>query len=99
MNRRSRWGALAGALCVVAAAAPGVGHACACGCGIFDVGTSAMFPTRSGGMVYLEQDFVDQNQNWSGTTGAPPPANTDRPIPTNFLPARLQSTFARPSNP
>ena len=27
--------------------------ACACGCGVFDVGTSSMFPTGAGGTVFL----------------------------------------------
>lgn len=89
------WRALAGAACVAAAAAPGVGHACACGCGIFDVGTSAMFPTHSGGMVYLEQDYMDQNQNWSGTAGAAAIANSDRRIRTNFWSVGTQYTFDR----
>ena len=42
-----------------------VSWACACGCGVFDVGTSAMFPTGRGGEIYEEYDFMDQTQNWS----------------------------------
>ncbi len=95
MNSRSRWRALAGAACVAAAASPGVGHACACGCGIFDVGTGAMFPTHSGGMMYLEQDFMDQDQNWSGTASAPAAANSDQRIRTNFWSVGVQYTFGR----
>ncbi len=40
---------------------------CACGCDIFDVGTSSMFPNHAGWMVFIDYDFQDQNQNWSGT--------------------------------
>ncbi|HET7755694.1 MAG TPA: hypothetical protein VFK87_00410 [Steroidobacteraceae bacterium] len=71
-------------LALAACAAPGLAAACACGCGVFDVATSGMFPTGSGGMVFLEQDFMDQNQNWSGTSSAPASANTDQRIRTNF---------------
>ncbi len=47
--------------------APEQGLACACGCGVFAVGTSSMFPTGSGGTVYLEYDYQDQTINWHGT--------------------------------
>ena len=73
-----------GALGLIACAAPGLAAACACGCGVFDVATSEMFPTASGGMVFLEQDFMDQDQNWSGTSAAPADANGDKRIRTNF---------------
>ena len=43
---------------------------CACGCDIFDVGTSSMFPNHAGWMAYVDYDFQDQNQNWSGTSPA-----------------------------
>lgn len=69
---------------LAAFAVPGWAAACACGCGVFDVATSEMFPTASGGMVFLEQDFMDQNQNWSGTASAPAGANPDQRIRTNF---------------
>jgi hypothetical protein len=95
MNGNSMWRALAGAACVAAIAAPGVGHACACGCGVFDVGTSAMFPTHTGGMVYLEQDYMDQNQNWSGSASAPAAANSDQRIRTHFWSVGVQYTFDR----
>jgi hypothetical protein len=63
---------------------PGLALACACGCGVFDVGTAAMIPTHPGGMVYLEDDFQDQNQNWVGTHSAPAANNTDKEIATHF---------------
>jgi hypothetical protein len=76
-------------------AAPAVGNACACGCGVFDVATSEMFPTASGGMVFLEQDFMDQNQNWSGTSPAPAADNGDKRIRTNFWTLGGQYLFDR----
>jgi hypothetical protein len=69
---------------VLACAAPGLGHACACGCGVFDVGTSSMFPTQTGGMAFVEEDYMDQDRNWSGTSGAPAAANPDKSIRTWF---------------
>ena len=84
------WSALALAL-----AAPGVSCACACGCGVFDVGTSSMFPSHSGGMVFLEEDFMDQNSNWSGTSRAPGDNNEDKRIRTSFWTAGIQYLFNR----
>jgi hypothetical protein len=69
---------------VLACGAPTLGHACACGCGVFDVGTSSMFPTATGGMVFAEEDYMDQNRNWSGTASAPAQANPDKAIRTWF---------------
>ena len=66
-------------------AAPGVVHACACGCGVFDVATSAMFPKGQGGMAWLQYDYQDQNQNWSGTSQAPAANNGDKEIETHFV--------------
>jgi hypothetical protein len=85
-------GALAGLL---VSALPGVGHACACGCGIFDVGTSSMFPTQTGGMLFVEEDYTDQNQNWSGTSSAPADANADKRLSTWFTTLGGQYLFNR----
>lgn len=84
-----------GAMSLIACAAPGLAAACACGCGVFDVATSEMFPTASGGMVFIEQDFMDQNQNWSGTSSAPASANSDLRIRTNFWTMGAQYVFNR----
>jgi hypothetical protein len=73
--------------------APGVVHACACGCGVFDVGTSSMFPNGQGGMAYLQYDYQDQNRNWSGTSEAPAANNGDKEIETDFITAGLQYLF------
>lgn len=66
---------------------------CACGCDIFDVGTSAMFPNHAGWMAYVDYDFQDQNQNWSGTSPAPASHNDDKDITTHFTTFGLQYLF------
>ena len=75
--------------------APTAGWACACGCGVFDVGTSSMFPEGPGGMAFVEYDFQDQNRNWSGDSKAPAANNDDKEIRTHFVTAGLQYMFNR----
>ena len=75
--------------------APGVVHACACGCGVFDVGTSSMFPNGAGGMAFLQYDYQDQNRNWRGTSQAPAANNDDKEIQTHFVTFGLQYMFNR----
>src|SRR5579863_5098549 len=65
--------------------------ACACGCGIFEVGTGALYPTGPGGNISLEWDYMDQNQNWSGTSQASADNNSDKEILTNFY--RLKGEY------
>ena len=72
---------------------PSLAHACACGCGVFEVGTPAMFPTHSGGMLSLEYDFMDQDRNWSGAASAPASDNADRRIRTHFVTAGVHYAF------
>jgi len=81
--------ALAGAL------TPGLVLACACGCGVFDVGTAAMILTHPGGMLYLEDDYQDQSQNWVGSHAAPAANNTDKEIETHFGGVGLDYNFNR----
>lgn len=69
---------------LIACAAPGLAAACACGCGVFDVGTAAMVLTHPGGMLYLEDDYQDQDQNWVGAHAAPAANNADKEIETHF---------------
>ncbi len=64
---------------------PNLAQACACGCGVFDVGTSALLPTGSGGLAFFEYNFMDQNQNHSGVSRAPAANNDDKEIKTNFF--------------
>lgn len=80
---------------LAAALAPNTGRPCACGCGIFDVGTASMFPMGPGGMAFLQYDFQDQNQNWSGHSHAPDENNGDKAIQTHFVTAGLQYFFDR----
>ncbi len=75
--------------------APGAAFACACGCGVFDVGTSSMFPEASGGLVYLNYALQDQNKNWNGTSSAPGADNDDKKIETHTYTAGLQYMFNR----
>jgi hypothetical protein len=73
--------------------APGVVHACACGCGVFDVGTSSMFPQGEGGMAYFSYAYQDQFRNWNGTSQAPSLNNDDREIRTDFFSTGIQYMF------
>jgi len=75
--------------------APGAAWACACGCGVFDVGTSSMFPTDEGGMAFFNYAYQDQNRNWSGTSQAPAANNDDKDIETHFVTAGVQYMFNR----
>lgn len=67
--------------------------ACACGCGIFGVGTLSLIAPDLGGTAFVEYDFMDQNQNWSGASTAPTSNNPDKDIRTNFLTAGAQYMF------
>jgi len=84
-------------LCFLVASAllPGLALACACGCGVFDVGTAAMILTHPGGMLYLEDDYQDQEQNWAGAHAAPGANNTDKEIETHFGGLGLDYNFNR----
>jgi hypothetical protein len=75
--------------------APGAARGCACGCGVFDVGTSSMFPHDAGGMIFVNYDFQDQDRNWSNTGPAPAQNNGDRQIRTDFTTYGLQYMFNR----
>jgi hypothetical protein len=77
------------------ALAPEMSRGCACGCGIFDVGTSSMFPHGSGCMVFVDYDYQDQNQNWNGFGKAPAADNGDKGIRTHFLDLGAQYMFNR----
>jgi hypothetical protein len=74
---------------------PGVVHACACGCGVFDVGGGGMLPEGAGGMAFLQYDFMDQNQNWSGASSAPAANNDDKKLESHFTTIGLQYMFNR----
>jgi len=77
---------------LVAAATSPAALACACGCGVFDIAN--LFQTETGGSVFLEYDYMDQNKNWSGLSQAPADANDDKSIRTSFYTAGLRYLFA-----
>ena len=87
--------AIGAAVLLAGLLAPSLGRACACGCGIFDVGTSSMFPNTVGGIFFLNYDFQDQYQNWSGTSKAPEANNDDLEIRTHFVTFGTQYMFSR----
>ncbi|MGC8535285.1 MAG: hypothetical protein ACP5QR_07090 [Rhizomicrobium sp.] len=74
---------------------PRTAYACACGCGVFDVGTASLFASGAGGTVYVEDNFMNQRQNWHGAADAPSTANPDRKIRTNFMTLGGQYMFNR----
>ena len=80
---------------LVLLAVPRSVHACACGCGIFEVGTPEMFPQGSRGSFSLEYDFLDQSDNWSGSSSAPAADNEDRLIRTSFVTLHGRYSFTR----
>jgi hypothetical protein len=85
------------ALALIAASllAPRPALACACGCGIFDVGTSAMYASHAGGMVFVEYDYLDQSHNYAGTHSAPAADNPDKAIKSTFVTVGGQYQFNR----
>ena len=74
---------------------PSAAFACACGCGVFDVATSSMLPMGAVGMAFINYDYQDQNQNWSGNSSAPATNNGDKEIETHFATVGLQYMFNR----
>ncbi|HWY30570.1 MAG TPA: hypothetical protein VNX46_07455, partial [Candidatus Acidoferrum sp.] len=79
----------------VAVLVPGPVWGCACGCGIFEVGTSSMFPEGTGGMAFQTYDFQNQNENWNNSSKAPSANNQDKNITTSFLSTGVQYFFNR----
>jgi len=59
---------------------------CACGCSVFDVGAGQLMPwdTPSGFSLYFRYSYMNQNQNWEGTSKAPASDNADKEIRTRF---------------
>ncbi|HVM62911.1 MAG TPA: hypothetical protein VMV72_18765 [Verrucomicrobiae bacterium] len=74
---------------------PTLCRACACGCGVFDVGTSSMFPEGAGGTAFVDYDYQDQYQNWHGSSKAPAANNDDKEIRTDFATLGFQYMFNR----
>ena len=82
-------------LALFALSAPLEAQACACGCGVFAVGTSSLLPEGPGGTAFLEYDYMNQTQNWSGSSSAPAANNDDKNIRSDFYVAGLQYMFNR----
>ncbi len=74
---------------------PAASWACACGCGVFDVGTSSLFASCTGGTAFLDYDHMDQDRNWSGTGRAPGADNDDKEIRSDFVTLGGQYMFSR----
>lgn len=74
--------AIAASLCFI----PNASVACACGCSVFDVGAGTMMPTdsASGFSLWFRYSYMNQNQNWEGTSKAPASDNSDVQIKTSF---------------
>jgi hypothetical protein len=75
--------------------APVQAFACACGCGVFDVGTSSMFPSGSGGTLFYGLDYQDQTRDWSGGHASSSANNSDKEIRTYFNTLGFQYMFDR----
>lgn len=73
-----------GAVLSLAMVAPVSAWACACGCGVFSVANPSLLPTDARAQIFVEYDFMDQNQNWSGASRAPAADNADKEIRTSF---------------
>ena len=79
------------------AVSPGAAFACACGCSIFDVGDGTFMPNNanSGLSVWFRYSYMDQNENWEGSSKAPASDNNDKRILTNFYTAGAQYVVNR----
>jgi len=75
--------------------APNLSWACACGCGVFEVGTASLFPSGSGGTVFLSYNFSDQYTNWHEAHKAPAINNDDKVIRSQFFTLGAQYMFNR----
>lgn len=74
---------------------PGLSWACACGCGVFEVGTASLFPSGSGGTVFVSYNFMDQNTNWHEAHKAPAIDNADKVLRTHVFTLGAQYMFNR----
>jgi hypothetical protein len=83
------------AVLLLAAIIPNLAYACACGCGVFDVGTGSMMPTDTGGTVWFEYDFMNQTENWSGTSRGPKANNDDKILRSDFFQVGGEYMFNR----
>jgi hypothetical protein len=69
--------------------------ACACGCGVFEVGGADMLPQGVGTQLSYQFSYLDQTDNWSGTSRAPAADNDDKHIRTLYQSVGLRHMFNR----
>jgi hypothetical protein len=70
-------------------------HACACGCSVFNVGQRAQMPTQPGLSLFLQYSFMNQNENWHGSSSADASLNDDKDIRTHFMTLGARYMFSR----
>lgn len=80
---------------ICALCAPLHAWACACGCGVFEVGGSEMLPQGAGTQLFYQFSYLDQTDNWSGTSSAPAADNNDQHIRTLYQSVGLRHMFNR----
>jgi len=75
----------------------GAASACACGCGVFDVGSGTFMPndSDSGWSAWFRYAYMDQTQNWEGSSKAPAADNGDKKIETDFYTVGVQYVINR----
>lgn len=69
--------------------------ACACGCGVFEVGGAGMLAQGAGTSLFFQASYLDQSDNWSGTSRAPAADNDDKHIRTLYQSVGLRHMFNR----
>jgi hypothetical protein len=85
--------AAAAAFALIASLAPSLAQACACGCNVFDVGANSLLPMGTKLTAYVDYDFMDQNQNFSGVRDAPAANNSDKKLKSQFLKLGVEYRF------
>src|SRR5271169_4794229 len=69
--------------------------ACACGCNVFTVGPRWMMATTTGTTFSFQYNYMNQYNNWSGTSIASPDSNGDKQILTSFYTLGFQTMINR----
>jgi hypothetical protein len=83
------------ALFLAAAIAPVLSWAQAYGYGVLDVGAAAPMPSSPGGLAFLQYDFLNQDQNWSGNKSRSDDANLNKEIRADIFTGGVQYLFNR----
>ncbi len=69
--------------------------ACACGYGIASVGTSSLIPNGSGGLAFLQYDYINQEQNWYQNDKSDAANNDHKQVKSQIVTAGMQYMFNR----